>query len=489
MPPSMLATDGYKFSMAEAGFPLRQETFYYAHRRAGPHYLPVDVASWVQALLPTAPTAEDYDFLGDHGYAMGGAFRAAITQQSLQIEALPKGAWFFDREPAFSITGPSALVSWLEPLVLQLHYRIQIATIAKLTPDLLPAALATVTCETQRRIVEETLESIGVPAPPMTVDSEGYHRHVLDRVRDLVRIVEDPSRLFEVGMRAATCMEQHAIALAACKEAGLTRTSNVALARDLGMVPIGTMGHEHVQRFGSDEDAFRAMRDRHPGPTSFLLDTFSTLHSGLPTAFALMAEDPARHDSVRFDSGDKETQFLIACSMARSRGLAPRFVLEDSFNAELTARFEDLRKLQKLPSENVVYGYGGFIVKAPGDTLTRDRVAAVWKVTQSGSRATMKFGDEAGAGKESIPGRPVLARVFEHGEWSGLVLQDGEPIPRDAVPLTGQTSVPARLRFSNEEVLAFAKAQGEKPAYSPATHDLIDDLRAARATTLSQLWR
>ena len=29
----MLATDGYKLSMAEAGWPLRRETFYCSHRK------------------------------------------------------------------------------------------------------------------------------------------------------------------------------------------------------------------------------------------------------------------------------------------------------------------------------------------------------------------------------------------------------------------------------------------------------------------------
>ena len=35
MATSLLATDGYKFSMAEAGWPLRKETFYYTHRKGG----------------------------------------------------------------------------------------------------------------------------------------------------------------------------------------------------------------------------------------------------------------------------------------------------------------------------------------------------------------------------------------------------------------------------------------------------------------------
>jgi nicotinate phosphoribosyltransferase len=128
MAQSLLATDGYKFSMAEAGWPLRTETFYYSHRKGGPQVLPVDVPAFVRSLLPR-PADDDYRYLAEHSYEMGPGFKAAIVQtDALEIRALPRGAIFYDREPVFTVTGPSALVSWLEPLVLMLHYRIQVAS-------------------------------------------------------------------------------------------------------------------------------------------------------------------------------------------------------------------------------------------------------------------------------------------------------------------------------------------------------------------------
>jgi nicotinate phosphoribosyltransferase len=483
---SVLATDGYKFSMAAAGFPLRKETFYYSHRRGGPHLLPFDVEQLIRSMLPgplDEADPEDARFLDAHGYQMGGAYWAAMAGD-ITVQSLPKGSWFFDREPVFTVTGPSALVSWLEPLALQLHYRIQVATLAKLgTADALRDAVGTVSCDAQRDIVLDTLAAVGVDAPPIQIDEDGYAAHVRTRVSALVDIVEDPRRVFEVGMRAATCMAQHRIALAAAQEVGLQATSNVTLAQQLGMKPVGTMGHEHVQRFGSDAAAFRAMRDRHPGPTSFLLDTFSTIHSGLPTAFDLVQEDPSRGDTVRFDSGDKETQFLIACSMARHRGIQPRFILEDGFNAGMTQRFEDLRRLQGLPPSDVLYGYGGHIVRSPFNGLTRDRVAAVWKVTQSGPFATMKFGDEPGSGKESIPGRPVLYRRYDGARWVGVVGQDGETMAQGDVPVMGP-DVPLRVQFTPAEASAFALDQGPRPLYSTATQALVDTLTAARKRAL-----
>ena len=55
---SLLATDGYKFSMAEAGWPLRKETFYYTHRKGGLQIVPMDIPTFVRGLLPE-PRPED----------------------------------------------------------------------------------------------------------------------------------------------------------------------------------------------------------------------------------------------------------------------------------------------------------------------------------------------------------------------------------------------------------------------------------------------
>ena len=67
---SMLATDGYKFSMAEAGWPLRDETFHAVLRRGGLQVLPFDVTlapdvEWMPCSLPlmVAETSETFALL------------------------------------------------------------------------------------------------------------------------------------------------------------------------------------------------------------------------------------------------------------------------------------------------------------------------------------------------------------------------------------------------------------------------------------------
>jgi nicotinic acid phosphoribosyltransferase len=364
--------------------------------------------------------------------------------------------------------------------LLQWSYRIQVATVAVFEPDKLEAAVGVLTCEAQRVLVEQTLDAVKVKAPALRVDSEGYVERVRARVAELAAIVGTPGRLFEVGLRAASCMEQHLLALEGCKRAGLTRTSNVYGAKVLGLVPVGTMGHEHIQRYGSDEAAFRAMVERRWQRSSFLLDTFDTITSGLPAAFEIMRERSGQGDSIRYDSGDKEMQYRHAHQLAQQYGLRPVHILEDGFDAPQTRHFEALRNELGVRPEEQVYGYGGYLVAQTAATpLTRDRVSAVYKLTQSGQQPTMKFGNEQGAGslsgKQSIPGRPVLfrRRAGASGPF-GVVAQQGEGVPDGYELLTG---APAR---SLDEVRA--PVSDARLELSVGTRALIEQLSGWRAT-------
>ena len=462
----VLKTDHYKLTMAEAGWPLRNETFYYSHRRGGPHLLPFDAAEELAKLNPfkgaynASDLKEARNWLdGSNGTVFGG-WLSGLSDADFQYKVLapPKGSWICDRDPMFVVSGSSFAVSWLEPLVLQMNYKIQVATLAATDPEALAMEVDRVTCEEHRDIVLELINNASgykgqrIPKIKINVRPEEYYNHVKDKVKALIDVVGDPSRIFEVGMRGAVCEEQHLIALSAAKDAGLLATSNVYGAHQLGLKSVGTMGHEHVQRYGSDEAAYRAMVERIPGPVFFLLDTFDTEESGIPTAFKIIKEHPHRNHAVRFDSGDIRSQFIHAVFTAKRMGIKPRFCLEDGWNLRKTIEFEKLRKELELPPEQVLYGYGGHIVNSPFTQLTRDRVSAVWKLTQTGNTPTMKFGSEPGRGKESLPGKPILY----WSESGTLIVQGGEPVPR---------------QFSNYEC-AFVGSSG-RPIPHPNTLERI----------------
>lgn len=89
-----------QFSMAEAGWPLRTETFYYSHRKGGPQVLPVDVAAFVRSLLPR-PADDDYRYLAEHSYEMGPGFKAAIVQTDALDEVRRSGCGGHRRQPHY----------------------------------------------------------------------------------------------------------------------------------------------------------------------------------------------------------------------------------------------------------------------------------------------------------------------------------------------------------------------------------------------------
>jgi nicotinic acid phosphoribosyltransferase len=349
------------------------------------------------------------------------------------------------------------------------------------------------TCVRERELFEETVDAVGSLVPggvrrpeAVVVDADGYHDAVLGRARELVEIVGDADRLFEVGMRGASCADQHEIALRAVAAAGIRRTSNVGLARALDLVPVGTMGHEHVQRHGSDVAAFTSMRDKFPGFLFYLPDTFDTLASGIPAALATIAEDPGRNAGIRFDSEHGIVgHWLYAVARAREAGLTPLLGLESGWNAALTRQFEDLRLQVGWPADRQAYGYGGYLVAPPWPAFERDHVSAVYKIGDSGGRATMKFGDEPDGGKSSIPGRPVVWRPQRYDGRGpvGIIAQDGEDwTPPDAVLATGAAEP---LPYALDEVRGWT---GGKLAMSPATTALVHRCVTDRQATLAARW-
>lgn len=476
---SILTTDGYKFAMAQAGFPLREETFYLSFRKGGWQYVPFDLEAWVQTqLFPDPREPEDcWEYAAENGYELNSAMKKALRSSAI-ISAVPKGCWVYEREPILTIRGPSFLVSWLEPLILRLFFPIQLATELKLHGKSIDDACLLVTCEEQKTLVEEVIDAV-CPSfkkdlvSRITIDSERYMAGVTNAAQSILEVVKDPSRVFEVGMRAATCEEQHMLALRSLNRLRIEATSNVALARTLDMIPVGTMGHEHVQRWGNDLSAFRAMRDMREGSPSYLLDTFDTITSGIPSAIQAMSETLSQECSIRYDSGDKFGQYMFAHGEFLRKGLHPTHILEDGLTAEDTRKFESLREHTGIPPRKQLYGYGGFLVSRHWpNPLSRDRVAAVYKLSETSGEPRMKFGNESGLGKQSIPGVPVTWRRTRGNGPLSVIAQAGEETPEDYIVLNGNPESTAILRICN------VRCEGKQPyTLSEKTKEIIQTLK------------
>ena len=88
---------------------------------------------------------------------------------------------------------------------------------------------------------------------------------------------------------------------------GFDSTSNVYAAEEYGLEVAGTMAHSFVESYDSEIEAFRAYARTSPGQCIFLVDTYDTLHSGIPNAIIVAKEIEKlgfRAAGIRLDSGD-----------------------------------------------------------------------------------------------------------------------------------------------------------------------------------------
>ena len=116
-------------------------------------------------------------------------------------------------------------------------------------------------------------------------------------------IGEDP--LLEFGTRRAQELDAAVWGTRAAYIGGADATSNVRAGKIFGIPASGTHAHWLVQSYGNDYEAFMAYAKTHKDCV-FLVDTYDTLKSGVPSAIRVAKElgDKINFQGVRIDSGD-----------------------------------------------------------------------------------------------------------------------------------------------------------------------------------------
>ncbi|PKG21633.1 nicotinate phosphoribosyltransferase [Niallia nealsonii] len=109
----------------------------------------------------------------------------------------------------------------------------------------------------------------------------------------------------EFGTRRAHEMDAAIWGTRAAFIGGFEGTSNVRAGKLFGIPVSGTHAHAMVQAYRDEYTAFRKYATRHKECT-FLVDTFDTLKSGVPTAIKVAKElgDKINFKAIRLDSGD-----------------------------------------------------------------------------------------------------------------------------------------------------------------------------------------
>lgn len=109
----------------------------------------------------------------------------------------------------------------------------------------------------------------------------------------------------EFGARRAQEMDAAIWGARAAIIGGFDSTSNVRAGKLFNIPVSGTHAHAMVQAYKSEYDAFHSYAKRHKDCV-FLVDTYNTLKSGVPTAIQVAKElgDKINFVGIRLDSGD-----------------------------------------------------------------------------------------------------------------------------------------------------------------------------------------
>lgn len=121
-----------------------------------------------------------------------------------------------------------------------------------------------------------------------------------------MRLVAEDRTLIDFGMRRAHGTAAYHASRAAII-GGFNATSNVKAGEDFNIPVAGTMAHAFVQSFDDELNAFRYFAEVWPKNSIFLVDTYSTLRSGVPNAIQIGLEMESRGErlkGIRLDSGD-----------------------------------------------------------------------------------------------------------------------------------------------------------------------------------------
>ncbi len=134
------------------------------------------------------------------------------------------------------------------------------------------------------------------------------HQSLIATKASRLKFAAKDKLLIEMGARRAHGVSTGNLGARAAYIGGADLTSNTYADRHLDIPASGTMAHSWVQLFDSEYEAFKAYASVYPNHTTFLVDTYDTLKSGVPNAIKVIKEclhpKGVKNYAIRIDSGD-----------------------------------------------------------------------------------------------------------------------------------------------------------------------------------------
>lgn len=210
-------------------------------------------------------------------------------------------------------------------------------------------------------------------------------------------------KLADFGLRRA----QGFAALFASRAAiigGINSTSNVYSAFVYDLTTSGTQAHSWIQSFGDEITAFRKFAELYPNNCILLVDTYSTLKSGIPNAIIVakeMEQKGYKLSAIRLDSGDLAYLSKKARKMLDDAGLNyVKIIASNQLDEYL------IRSLIEQGAPIDSFGVGTNLITGQNDAS----LDGVYKISMIDNNPTIKLSEDVN--KITLPGKKIIYRFF-----------------------------------------------------------------------------
>ncbi|MFI3257580.1 MAG: nicotinate phosphoribosyltransferase, partial [Spirochaetales bacterium] len=218
------------------------------------------------------------------------------------------------------------------------------------------------------------------------------------------------SHVMEFGLRRAQGFDGAMSASRAAYIGGASSTSNVLAGKIYGIEPTGTMAHSWIMSFATELEAFEAYAQMYPDSTTFLLDTYDTLKSGIKNAIIVGKKlaEKGHNFSVRLDSGDIQ---YLSCEVRKELDKAGLHNVKISVSNELSEEIIETLIAQGSPID--MWGVGTKMVTGGRDSSFTGvyKLAARHNFSGENLIPTMKFSDNPA--KTTNPGIKNVWRLYD----------------------------------------------------------------------------
>jgi len=217
---------------------------------------------------------------------------------------------------------------------------------------------------------------------------------------------------------------------------GVNSTSNVYSAFTFGFDSSGTQAHSWIQSYPDELTAFRKYAKAFPKNCVLVVDTYSTLHSGIPNAITVAKEMEKNGEmlwGVRLDSGD------LAYLSKKSRGMLDeanlnyvKIVASNQLNEYL------IKSLLEQGAPIDAFGVGTNLLTGQDDAA----LDGVYKLNTIDEIPSLKLSDNLE--KVTLPGAKKIFRYFNgKGKFyaDGIVLAEEDNIEKIIHPFHSHKSV------------------------------------------------